>query len=225
MDCLLFDFGGTLDSDGQTWLERFLRIYKEAGLDVPPDRLERAFYDSDDQLAARHALAGLSLEATVRLQVEDVLRAVAPERLSALAPVVAGRFTDDCRAHLRRNRPMLERLAQRWKLGIVSNWYGNMSGILAAEGLAELFGAVADSGALGVIKPEAGIFRHALEKLGGRPETAVMVGDNIKRDMRGAEALGMRHVLISASPAPCCSQGRLIRTLTDLEGALEEVAA
>lgn len=225
MECLLFDFGGTLDADGLTWLERFLPIYKEAGVSVPVERLERAFYDSDDLLAQRHALRGLSLQETVLLQVKDVLSAVAPDQIKSLTPVIAGTFTDDCRKHLRRNRPMLERLAKRYKLGIVSNWYGNMEGILAAEGLSELFCAVADSGVVGTIKPEAGIFNFALEKLGGRPETAVMIGDNLKRDMRGAEALGMRHVYLTRSAAPCCLKGQKISSLLDLEDALSGVTA
>jgi hypothetical protein len=46
MQSILFDFGGTLDSDGLTWLERFRAIYEEEGLACP--KLDRAFYDSDD---------------------------------------------------------------------------------------------------------------------------------------------------------------------------------
>lgn len=225
MECLLFDFGGTLDSDGLTWLDRFRVIYKEAGVNVTPERLDRAFYDADDNLAARHELPGLTLEQTVMLQVEDVLGAVAPHRIRELAPAVAGAFVDGCRAHLRRNRPILERLSRRYRLGIVSNWYGNMDSILAGEGLSELFPAVADSAVVGAIKPSPEIFRAALAKLGGAPERAIMVGDNVKRDMRGAEGLGMRHVLLSTSPAPCCARGVTIRSLLELESALSAVPA
>lgn len=225
MECLLFDFGGTLDSDGLTWLDRFRRIYKEAGLEIPEKQLDRAFYDADDALPARHALRGLSLEQTVRLQVADVLRAAAPEHAAALTPVVAGRFVDDCLSHLRRNRPILQKLASRWKLGIVSNWYGNLEGVLRAEGMLDLFGAVADSGVVGAIKPEPGIFLAALDRLGGTPQTSVMIGDSIKRDMRGAEGLGMRHVLLTQSMAPCCAKGKMIGSLLDLEDALAEALA
>ncbi|MFC1679868.1 hypothetical protein ACFL2T_06630, partial [Elusimicrobiota bacterium] len=74
---VLFDFGGTLDSDGVHWQERFYSLYKREGLSVPRDRFARAFYDSDDNLPSRFSLAGLGLEDTVRLQVECVLKHLA----------------------------------------------------------------------------------------------------------------------------------------------------
>ena len=219
MNCLLFDFGGTLDSDGQTWLERFYLIYKEAGVNVPRERFDRAFYDSDDSLPSRVSLKGRSLEETVLLQVEHALQALAPQRLD-LASAITRRFVADCRIHFQRNRPVLQRLARRFSLGVVSNFYGNLNDILRLEGLAELFGAVADSGALGTLKPAPAIFLHALEKLGSSAEHAVMIGDSIPRDMRGAESLKMRHVFLSQAADPCCAQAIRLRAFTELEAML-----
>ncbi len=220
MKSLLFDYGGTLDSDGTTWLERFHPIYKEAGLDVPKDRFDRAFYDSDDNLPARHALKGLDLAQTVRLQVADVIKALAPDRDDLVDPV-AGRFVADCRGQFKRLTPALERLSKRYRLGIVSNFYGNLDGILAAEGLRPLFSVVADSGVLGVTKPEAAIFLHAAKAMGSSPEECVMVGDSIKRDMAGAAGVGMKKALISAAAeAPEAGQDWTIRSVLDLEAIL-----
>ena len=220
MKSLLFDFGGTLDADGTTWLERFHPIYKEAGLDIPRERLDRAFYDSDDNLHLRHELKGLNLAQTVRLQVADVIRAAAPERGDLIDPI-AGRFTADCRAQFKRLTPILERLATKYRLGIVSNFYGNLDGILSAEGLRQFFSVVADSGVLGVIKPDAGIFLHAANGCSAKPEDCVMVGDSIKRDMNGAAALGMKMALISAAAQPPkAGQHWTLRSVTELEGVL-----
>ncbi len=221
MKSLLFDYGGTLDADGTTWLERFYPIYKEAGLDLPRERFDRAFYDSDDNLHLRHQLKGLDLGQTVRLQVADVLKTVAPERMDLAAPV-ADRFTADCRAQFARLRPVLERLAARYRLGIVSNFYGNLDGILAAEGLRPLFSVVADSGVLGVTKPDAGIFLHAAKACGAEPPECVMVGDSIKRDIAGAAGVGMKKALISAAKAkPSAGQDWTIRSVMELEGVLK----
>lgn len=220
MKSLLFDYGGTLDADGTTWLERFQPIYKEAGLGVPPERLERAFYDSDDNLHLRHALKGLDLAQTVRLQVSDVIKAVAPDRRD-LVDLVAARFVADCRGQFKRLIPVLERLSSRYRLGVVSNFYGNLDGLLAAEGLRPLFSVVADSGVLGVIKPEAAIFLHAAAAVGAAPSDCVMVGDSIKRDMKGAEGVGMRRALVSvAETAPDAGQDWTIRSVVELEAAL-----
>jgi putative hydrolase of the HAD superfamily len=220
MKSLLFDYGGTLDADGTTWLERFQPIYKEAGLDVPPERLERAFYDSDDNLHLRHALQGLDLAQTVRLQVEDVIAAVAPARRDLVDPI-AGRFVADCRGQFKRLTPVLERLASRYRLGVVSNFYGNLDGLLAAEGLRPLFSVVADSGVLGVIKPDAAIFLHAAKAVGAEPADCVMVGDSIKRDIKGAAGVGMKRALVFVGGTPPdVGQDWTIRSVVELEAAL-----
>ena len=36
---VLFDMGGTLDGDGVHWLDRFARLYAEAGVTLPRERL------------------------------------------------------------------------------------------------------------------------------------------------------------------------------------------
>ncbi len=220
MKSLLFDYGGTLDADGTTWLERFHPMYREAGLNIPQDRFDRAFHDSDDNLHVRHALKGLDLAQTVRFQVEDVVKTLAPNRGDAVESI-AGRFVADCRGQFKRLTPVLERLARRYRLGIVSNFYGNLDGILAAEGLRGLFTVVADSGVLGVTKPEAAIFLHAAKAVKSAPADCIMIGDSIKRDMAGAAGVGMKKVLISAAAAaPEAGQDWTIRSVMELEAVL-----
>jgi putative hydrolase of the HAD superfamily len=217
---LLFDYGGTLDADGTTWLERFYPIYKEYGVDIPRARFDRAFYDSDDGLASRHQLAGLDLDQTLLLQVRDVLSAAAPDSLP-LATKISGRFAEDSRRNFRRLRPALESLARTRRLGIVSNFYGNLDAILYSEGLRDLFGVVADSGVLGVTKPDAEIFLHAARVLGSGPADCVMVGDSVKRDIAGAAAAGMKTALIAApGEAPSAGQDWTVASVLELEAVL-----
>lgn len=217
MKSILFDYGGTLDSDGSTWLERFHPIYKECGINVPKERFDRAFYDSDDDLPEKFSLDGLDLEQTLRLQVRAVLQDLAPERVD-LADRIAGRFAADSRAHFRRLAPVLKRLAQRYRLGVVSNFYGNLDGILRAEGLIELFSVVADSGVLGVTKPDPEIFLHAARALDSRPEECVMVGDSVPRDMKGAAGIGMKKALVcTRAEVPAAGQDWTVRSVVELE--------
>jgi len=225
MKAILFDFGGTLDSDGTPWIDRFLRLYEETGLVIPRPEFERAFYDADDNLPARFALQGLSLRQTLTLQVRCVLEALAPGRLSEADRIVA-RFLADSRATLGKNRPVLQRLSRRCRLGVVSNFYGNLDGILASEGLRDLFSTVVDSGVAGAAKPDGAIFRQALADLGAAAEDALMVGDSVLRDMRGAESLGMRHVLVGDLSRPaCCPQALRVASVADLESVLPPAEA
>lgn len=221
VEAVLFDYGGTLDADGRTWLERFRPLYAAEGVDSASKSFERAFYDSEDGLPERFQIKGLTLEKTLVLLTRCVLEAAAPDRMAS-AEAIAERFLRDSRRTFRRNRPMLERLARRYRLGVVSNFYGNLRGVLEAEGLLELFGAVADSGVIGALKPDPALFRHALDALGCRPSAAIMVGDSLERDMRGAEALGMSHAFLApTTKSPCCAAALRLDALTDLEAALE----
>jgi putative hydrolase of the HAD superfamily len=75
--------------------------------------------------------------------------------------------------------------------------------VLGHFGLFDLFAAHAISGELGVEKPHAAIFRYALDALGIAPEDygrVVMVGNNLERDVAGANALGLVSVWIDWAP-------------------------
>lgn len=219
---LLFDFGGTLDDDGRPWLDRFEPLWRAAGVLAPAETLARAFYDADDALPRRHDLGRAGFEETVHLQCADTGSVLLPGGPAA-ARAVAERFIEESRRTLRRNRPLLERLHSRYRLGIVSNFYGNLEAVLASEGLGELFAAVADSERVGMEKPNSAIFTWALERLGAAPADALMVGDSLGRDMAGAEAAGLPHAWLAGAKAdarPCCPGTPVLRSLLDLEGLL-----
>ena len=50
IETVLFDFGGTLDSDGVAWKERFFALYRSEGLDLSAEAFAPAFYAADDAL-------------------------------------------------------------------------------------------------------------------------------------------------------------------------------
>jgi len=222
IQAVLFDYGGTLDSDGVPWFQRFLAVYRTCGLDIGEEAFALAFYASDDNLRDRHALTQLGLEPTVRLQVEDVLALMAPDRADLIAPVTQA-FVTQTRRKLEENRPILENLRREgYRLGIVSNFYGNLEAILTGENLRGLFDVVADSAVVGATKPDPAIFRAATDALGLCPERACMVGDSIARDMNGAHNLRMPHVLLSRATQACCDQAPVIRNLSGLAEALDQ---
>ena len=220
MRAVLFDFGGTLDSDGLTWGQRFYPLYREAGLAPSREAFDKAFYKSDDNLPKRFKLKGLDLKKTLELQVGCVIEDLAPERTD-LIPKIAGRFLADCRRFFDRNRPLLDRLKKRYKLGVVSNFYGNLDAILRAEGLEAYFDVVADSEVIGHTKPSKEIFEHAFKALGLEAGDCVMVGDSVNRDMKGAEGLSMPHALLNTWAANCCNGVLRLEKLPELEAMLQ----
>ena len=221
---LLFDFGGTLDADGVAWKERFSAIFAAEGAFLPPARFDPAFYESCDALVAavprRLPLAGV---------VERVAAGVGG-RLGldpGLARRAGKRFLAESEVSLAASRALLVRLARSYRLGVVSNFYGNLAHVLEEAGFGPLMGAVADSAVVGAMKPDARIFLAALEPLGAAPEEALFVGDSLPRDMAGARALGMPHVFLSPVPGAvaCCPGDRVIRRLAELPAVLGGEAA
>lgn len=74
---------------------------------------------------------------------------------------------------------------------------------LGSHGLYELFDALSISAAVGVSKPHPGIFYHALSQLGIEEKDygrVVMVGNNLARDIKGANDLGIISVWLDWSP-------------------------
>ena len=67
----------------------------------------------------------------------------------------------------------------------------------AASGLSDYFDAVVVSADLGVAKPDASIFEHALSLLGADSDRAVMVGDSISKDVDGALAAGLGAIWVN----------------------------
>jgi putative hydrolase of the HAD superfamily len=75
--------------------------------------------------------------------------------------------------------------------------------IYQENGLDYCFSAKAISGELEQTKPASIMFRHAMEQLGlgdDDKHRIVMIGNNLKRDIVGANRMGITSILISYSP-------------------------
>lgn len=207
MQTLLFDFGGTLDADGVAWKERFHGLYRAEGLELEADAFAPVFYAADDLLVGGlHPDAELS--ETVRRLAQNLDRELATRTGDSTprAARVADAFLSETAATLSRNIPVLEALGRRYRLGIVSNFYGNLPAVCRGCGLAPLFGAVADSEVVGIGKPDPEIFRAAMDPLGALPATTIMVGDSLHRDREGARRSGLGFIWVAPEDAPPASR-------------------
>jgi len=69
-------------------------------------------------------------------------------------------------------------------------------------GLGEFFDPVISSAGFGRIKPEPTIFHAVLDAWGLPPEQCAMVGDTLGADIAGAQAAGLRAILVTMDPNP-----------------------
>lgn len=212
---LLFDFGGTLDLPGCHWLDRFLAHYRDAGLYLTREQLDPAYADATETgYRAGETMYERGLGELVDFLVdrqltylahrgpEEVRRLLVPisasERATLLARVSKS-FTDESARGMARSHGILSVLARRFRLGVVSNFYGNLDRVLAQAHL-DQFEVVLDSARVGIFKPDRRIFQAALAALALEPDQVAMVGDSLAKDCAPARGLGLRTVWL-AGPA------------------------
>lgn len=91
--------------------------------------------------------------------------------------------------------PVLEELRMaELKIGLISNGIRDLTQFVAHHRLD--VDVIVDSRSHGRVKPHPTIFEAALRLLGAAPAEAVMVGDSLEEDIQGAQALGMRAILV-----------------------------
>jgi putative hydrolase of the HAD superfamily len=188
---ILFDYGGTLDGPASHWLDRMLELFRAAGVERPYEQVKAAFYRADDTAYADPRVADMSLAELMEFHVGVQLDGLGIDD-SGLRDRLSGEFVTRSEQALAASRLVLTRLAEHCRLGVVSNFYGNVDRILADAGIAPLLGVVADSTRVGAMKPDRRIFEHALRGLGTLPAATLHVGDSYERDVRAAHALGLR---------------------------------
>ena len=190
---ILFDFGGTLDSDGEHWLDRFYELYEQTGFDLPRDQIKRAFYNADQLCCSDPQVIPMGLRSLMKHHVSLQFAALNLKDLSKEEEIV-DRFCVKTERALKRNANLLKRLKQVYRLGVISNFYGNVATLCEEAGLTDSLDVILDSIAIGVSKPDPEIFRIALRKFKVVPSQAIFVGDSYERDIIPARQLGVRTI-------------------------------
>lgn len=113
----------------------------------------------------------------------------------------SGRYPKELETPYPQVRPLLERLSQRYNLGVIANQPPGTAQRLADYGLARYFPVCVSSGDAAVSKPDPAIFRLALTAANCAPAAAVMIGDRLDNDIRPAKALGFATIRVLQGPA------------------------
>lgn len=186
---IIFDYGGTIDSEGDHWSEVIFDAYHACGIPVAYADFRPAYIEGERHLARTPLVKPSDTFLQVlRLKIArqfEVLN-LPPDRVDAVAhaaEAVARRCVGA--AH-----PVLEAFANRYPLALVSNFYGNVEAVLADYGIRHLFQAVIESAVVGIRKPDPRIFALGCQALGLEPQQVLVVGDSIDKDILPAQSLG-----------------------------------
>ena len=114
--------------------------------------------------------------------------------------------------------PAIEAMRKTCAVALVSNFDHPpyVHKLLGRLGLTPLFDDLIISGEVGVDKPDPRIFQVALDALGVCAQEAVFVGDDLRTDIGGADAVGCRAVLIDRRGRHADYVGDRIESLDEL---------
>jgi HAD superfamily hydrolase (TIGR01549 family) len=232
VQAVFFDLDDTLLDDDRCWRVAVSLACTELALRHPSvDRamLETSYLENSPRLwatfgSAPRAASGSSAARELRLAVWQTVL----DGCSVEAPDIAVEAVDTYERRRRETyacfadvRPVIQRLRERLNLAVITN--GPSEGQrekLDITGLTPFLDLVVVSSDLGVGKPDAAIFRYALDHLGLDPACVWHVGDSLFNDVGGARNAGLgsvwlnRRRLSPAGDAP--TPDHEIVTLTEL---------
>ena len=91
---------------------------------------------------------------------------------------------------------LLEKLVDRYRLGIIANQSMGTEQRLVNYGIRQYFDIIMSSAEVGISKPDLKIFKTALDKAECIPENAYMIGDRLDNDIEPAAQLGMHTIWV-----------------------------
>ncbi len=203
MQALIFDYGGTLDTDGRHWAHVLWEGYCEAGMPVTNEQFREAYVYGERALAKapivqpedtfRDVLQKKVRQQFAFLQAEHIWNDVPEVRAEKLNTVV-DYCHDYALRHIAKAREVLAQLRPHYRMVLVSNFYGNIEAILRDFGLAPYFDAVIESAVVGVRKPDPEIYRLGVKATGCEAKEVTVIGDSYSKDIVPANAIGCRTI-------------------------------
>ncbi|MGE0298583.1 HAD family hydrolase [Pseudonocardia sp.] len=210
---IVFDVNGTLvdiltDEHDDAVHRAVGHLLTYQGIDVRRGRVRELYHAYVDQQRAASGEEHPEFDAVaiwariVDEHATDYTRSLPAGKRAQLPLLLAETYRGVSRRRLRLYpgvREVLDELAARFPLAVVTDAQSAWARAeLQHVGLLELFDPVVVSGDHGFRKPDGRLFRRALAGLGVAPEHALHVGDDMYRDVHGAQSAGMRAVLFSS---------------------------
>jgi len=196
---IFFDAVGTLFRLTNTVGDHYAYVGREVGLDLDAQNLERAFHAAWKQMPQRAAIdrprenddkgwwRGL-----VYLVLDQIAPSLSEFDRDNFFEIAYEYFAEAGVWELYPEVPgILEQLQPRFQLAVVSNFDGRLRLILQHLGISKFFPNVFVSSELGADKPDPEIYRRALRLMKLKPNEALHVGNDPKRDWEAASAAGL----------------------------------
>jgi len=191
---IIFDYGGTLDTNGGHWGAVIWSGYEKYQVPVNLNSFQEAYAYAERQMAIQPIIKSdfnflEVLEAKLKVQFEYLI-AAGYDLDMQLADKIAFDGYSLAKDTVAQVKPLLAILGDQYPIVMVSNFYGNLKAVLADFGILSYFKAVVESAVVGVRKPDPAIYALGVEAMGLPAAEILVVGDSYSKDMAPAKAVG-----------------------------------
>ena len=198
IDAVIFDFGGTLDTNGIHWSEQFRMVYEKANLNINSDDFNEAYVKAEPKMYET-VLEYDDLFATLQKQSYLQLNYLVENKgykFYNSPGVVASDISETLCKYvvkcINEVTNVLDTFKDSLKYSVVSNFYGNVKSVLQSLNIDSYFDSIIDSTIVNIRKPDEKIFSLALNELNSKAENTLAVGDSYFRDIEPAKKLGCK---------------------------------
>ena len=197
---VIFDYGGTIDTNGIHWGEVIAEQYRLADVEINRDLYRNAYVHGERSLAKAPIITPEDtfhtlLRKKIAIQFEHLRELTQSQQLT---PGLADRIADGCynkvKETLATSRAIVEQLSTQYPMVLVTNFYGNMPVVLKEFGLAGYFNSIVESSIVGIRKPDPALFALGVNALQLPAEEIVVIGDSYRKDIYPSLTLGCKTI-------------------------------
>lgn len=192
---IIFDYGGTIDTNGVHWGKVIWAQYAKAVNGITYEQFSEAYVHAERTLGRNHII-----------EPHDTFHTLLKKKIE----IQAGFLKDSHNIHLTEEQQqsivngcykkvtdtlkitckVVEELSKRYPLVLVTNFYGNMNVVLQEFDLQKYFPRIIESSVVGIRKPNPELFNLGVKALGLPANEILVVGDSYGKDIYPAHTLG-----------------------------------
>lgn len=199
---IIFDYGGTIDSNGKHWAEVLWESYQDQQVPVTKEQFREAYVYTERYLATNLVILPednfhILLQKKTDLQIEYLAKKgflTEDSKTNEYSLAISEQCYTFVKDLIKKEINILSALRDRYPMVLVSNFYGNVQSVLGDFDLLKYFNEIIESAVVGVRKPDPAIFGLGVEKLGFPGESIVVIGDSYSKDIVPASKNGCQTI-------------------------------
>lgn len=205
MKGFIFDYGGTIDTNGCHWGKMLWHGYQRQHIPISEEDFRKAYVYAERSLGKAPIIQSdytfkKTLSIKLRIEFEYLqdkgLVGTGNFNLASEQSAILNDLYQRVVDTTKKAKEVLLKLKENNKIVLVSNFYGNMTVVLEEFGLNEIFDKVIESAVVGVRKPDPAIFQLGIDALELPADDITLVGDSFEKDIIPGKKVGLHTIWI-----------------------------